>query len=237
MTKHIIEMCDKQTFNDMKYIFSILTIFFVVSIQLNAQTNKCDSFCVQFYGEKGDDFEFDLINNTQDTLYLFDSYLFDRDNRIGTYLDGKEMQQSKYLHRFDKKTKQCKLSFLPLLPFLSVHYTDRIILSGDKVVDKGQVLYHFRAIPPNSKNKVVISKSTFYTEDYVNEVYPKKISKFERTIKFRKSKHNRCNNIVVEFALYKNIDLLMNEQAYYFDEYNFNKQALSYTVLSVSVNQ
>jgi len=221
----------------MKHIFFTINILFVVLIQLDAQTNQCDSFCVQFIGEKDDNFEFELINNTQDTLYLFDSYLFDRDNRIiGTYLDGKEMQRSIYLHRFDKKTKQCKLSFLPLLPFLSVHYTNRLILGGNKLANKGQVLYHFRTIPPNSRNKIEISKSAFYTGDYVNEVYPQKISKFEQTIKFRKSKHNRCSNVVVEFALYKNIDLLMSEQAYYLDEYNFNEQALCYTVLSVSVD-
>jgi len=217
----------------MKHIFFTINILFVVLIRLDAQTNQCDSFCVQFIGEKDDDFEFELINNTQDTLYLFDSYIVERDR---PYLDGKEMQRSIYLHRFDKKTKQCKLSFLPLLPFLSVHYTDRLILGGNKVANKGQVLYHFRAIPPNSRNRIAISKSAFYTEDYINEVYPQKISKFEQTIKFRKSKHNRCNNVVVEFALYKNIDLLMNEQAYYLDEYNFNEQALSYTILSVSVD-
>ena len=208
----------------MKYIYSIISILFVVSVQLGAQTNQCDGFCVQFIKEKDNNFEFDIINNTQDTLYLFDSYL---DN---------DLYQSKYLHRFDKKEKQCKLSFLPLLPFLSVHYTDRLILGNNKVANKGQVLYHFRAIPPKSRNKVVISKSAFYTENYVYEVYPQKISKFEGTIKFRKSKNNRCDNVVVEFALYRNIDLLTSEKAYYFDEYNFNEQALSYYVLSVSVD-
>ena len=220
----------------MRYTFFIISILFVVSLQLDAQTNQCDSFCVQFIGEKDDDFEFELINNTQDTLHLFDSYLFDRDIRIDTYLDGKEMQRSIYLHRFDEKTKQCKLSFLPLLPFLSVHYTDLIIFEGHKLAKRGNVLYHFRAVPPNSRNKIEISKSAFYTEDYVYEVYPQKISKFEHTIKFHKSNNDCCGNIVVEFALYKNIDLLRNEQAYYYDEYNFNDQALSYTVLSVSID-
>jgi hypothetical protein len=209
---------------------------FVFFIQLNAQTNQCDSLFVQFIGEKENDFEFEIINNSKDTLYLFDSYLFDRDERIiGTYLDGKEMQRSKYLHRYDKKTKQCKLSFLPLLPFLSVRHNDLIVLGGNKVAHIGQVLYHFRLIPPNSKNAIVISKSAFYSEDYVKEVYPQKISKFD-TIKFRKSKHTKCDTVIVEFALYKNIDLLNSKDAYYFDEFNFNEQALSYIVLSVSVN-
>ncbi|MDR1764312.1 MAG: hypothetical protein LBR64_10265, partial [Dysgonamonadaceae bacterium] len=63
----------------MKHIFSVICILFAVSVQLNAQTNLCDSFCVQFTGEKNNNFEFDIINNTQDTLFLFDSYIFDRD--------------------------------------------------------------------------------------------------------------------------------------------------------------
>jgi hypothetical protein len=191
---------------------------------------------VQFIGEKDNDFEFEIINNGKDTLYLFDSYLIDRDKRIITDdKENKEIQQSIYLHRYDEKTKQCKLSFLPLLPYLSAHYTD-LILGRNKVASKGQVLYHFRLIPPNSKNAIVISKSAFYSEDYVKEVYPQKISKFD-TIKFRKSKHKKCDTVIVEFALYKNIDLLNSKDAYYFDEFNFNKQALSYIVLSVSVNQ
>ncbi|MDR2928823.1 MAG: hypothetical protein LBV41_11600 [Cytophagaceae bacterium] len=199
-------------------------MLFALSVQLSAQTNQHDRVCVLFTGEKNNEFEFDIINHTQDTLYLFDSYL-------NNYL-----YKSKYLHRFDKKNKQCKLSLLPLLPFLSVHYTDVIILGDNKVANKWQVLYHFMTILPNSCHTVTISKNAFYTKDYVYEVYPQKISKFEKTIKFRKSSNNRCsNNITVEFALYKNIDLLTSEKAYYFDEYNFNIQALSYTVLSVLV--
>jgi hypothetical protein len=208
----------------MKRKIFIISILFVFFIQLNAQTNQCDSFLVQFIGEKDNDYEFELINNSKDTLYLFDSYL------------NENLYQSKYLHRYDKKTKQCKLSFLPLLPFLSVRHNDLIVLEGNKVAHIGQVLYHFRLIPPHSKNAIVISKSAFYSEDYVKEVYPQKISKFD-TIKFRKSKHKKCDTVIVEFALYKNIDLLNSKDAYYFDEFNFNEQALSYIVLSVSVNQ
>ncbi|MDR1763090.1 MAG: metallopeptidase family protein, partial [Dysgonamonadaceae bacterium] len=183
--------------------------------------------------EKNNNFEFDIINNTQDTLFLFDSYIFDRDR---SFYDSTAIQQSIYLHRYDKKTKQCKLSFLPLLPYLSANYTGLLVLGGNKVAHTGQVLYHFRAIPPDSKNTVTISKCAFYSKDYVKEVYPQKISKFEHNIKFRKSKHKKCDSVVVEFALYKNIDLLISERAYWSDEYNFNEQALSYIILPVSVD-
>jgi len=223
---------------DMRYTFFIISILFAISVQLIAQTNQCDSFCVRFIQENGNDFEFELINNTQDTLYLFDSYL----QTTNSYLQESEfapyLYHSKYLHRFDKKEKKCKLSLLPLLPYLGFKIHSPVTLGIDKVARKFQVLYHFRAIPPNSRNKIVISKSAFYTEDYVYEVYPQQISKFERTIRFRKSKnkHKHCSSIVVEFALYKSIDLLTSEKAYYFDEYNFNEQALSYTILSVSID-
>ena len=66
-------------------------------------------------------------------------------------------------------------------------------------------------------------------------MYPQKISKFD-TIEFSEIQYEKCDTIVVEFALYKNIDLLISKDAYYFDEFNFNDQALSYTILSVSVN-
>jgi hypothetical protein len=208
----------------MKHKIFIISILFVFSVQLNAQINQCDSFVVQFIGEKDNDFEFEIINNSKDTLYLFDSYL------------NENLYQSKYLHRFDVKEKQCKLSLLPLLPFLSVRHSDRLIIGENKIINKWQVLYHFKTIPPNSKNTIPIAKSAFSTDEYVKEVYPQKLSKFD-TIKFHKSKHKKCNAVVVEFALYKNIDLLISKEAFYFDEFNFNKQALSYTVLSVTVNQ
>jgi hypothetical protein len=207
----------------MKRKIFIINILFIFFVQLNAQTNQCNSFLVQFIGEKDNNFKFEIINNSIDTLYLFDSYL------------NENLYQSKYLHRFDVQKKQCKLSLLPLLPFLSVRYSDLVILGENKVANKWQVLYHFKAIPPNGGHTIVISKSAFYSEDYVKEVYPQKISKFD-TIKFRKSKHKKCSTVIVEFALYKNIDLLISENAYYFDEFNFNEQALSFTVLSIAVN-
>ena len=239
----IIEPLKKQTIIDMKHTFFIISILFAIFVQSTAQTNQCDNFFVQFIGEKDDDFEFELINNTQDTLHLFDSYL-QTTNHYAQTIDSSlkktentpYLYQSKYLHRFDEKTRQCKLSLLPLLPYLGLRTHSPIILGVDKVARNFQVVYHFRTIPPNSRNKIEISRSAFYTEDYVYEVYPQKISKFERGIKFHKSNNDCCSNIVVEFALYKNIDLLRNEQAYYYDEYKSNDQALSYTVLSVSID-
>lgn len=208
----------------MKVNALLISIFIFSFVQLNGQENLYNRFSAQFIGEKDSDFVFEIINGSRDTLYLFDSYL------------KENLYQSKYLHRFDIKEKQCKLSLLPLLPFLSVRYSDRLILGENRIVNKWQVLYHFTAIAPNGKSIIKMNKSAFYSEDYVEEVYPQKISKFD-TIKFHKSRYGKCGTVVVEFALYKNVNLLISKDAYYFDEFNFNEQALSYIVLFVLVNK
>lgn len=202
----------------MKYKILIIHFLFIYLIQLNAQTNQYGDLRVQLVGKNENYFEFDIINNTRDTLFLFDSYL------------NENLYDSKYLHRFDAIENQCKLSLLSLLPFLSVQPTDCMVLGENRIVYRGQVLYNFQTILPNSRNAILISKRAFYSEDYVKEVYPQKISKFINTIKFHKSKHRKCNTVIVELALYRNIDLLISHEAYYFNEYNFNEQALSYIV-------
>lgn len=53
-------------------------------------------------------------NSDNDTFYLFNSYL----------KDG--LENAKYLKRFDKKNKQCKISFLPLITYLTTDRTDNI---------------------------------------------------------------------------------------------------------------
>jgi hypothetical protein len=164
-----------------------------------------------------------ITNNSPDTLFLFDSYL------------NEELYGSRYLHRYDKKAKRCKLSFLPLLPYLSPRYRDVVILGGEKIANKGQIIFHFKAIPPNETYAVSIPKDFFHSREYVDEVYPQKYSKFDRRIKFRSRKRNRCDDVLVEFAIYKSVDLLKSENAYYFDELAFNEQALSYDILSITI--
>ena len=45
-----------------------------------------------------------------------------------------------------------------------------------------------------------------------------------------------CDQIIVEFAIYKNIDLLTSIDAYYLDEIRFNEQALSYEIFSILID-
>ena len=230
----------------MKRIYLLVSILlFVFSIDAKAQIEvvmidsafQKDSLYVKFVGVINDEFVFEIVNNTKDSLYLFDSYLFDKDKRISTYLDGKDMQRSKYLHRYDKKLQQCKLSFLPLLPYLNIkYYNDRLVIAGDKVVYSGQVLYSFSPIPPQSRLQTTICKDAIYQETYVKEIYPKKLSKFDRGIKFSKDLYPKCENIIIEFALYKNINLISSLDAYYFNEFECNEQSLSYSIITISVN-
>ena len=224
-----------------KIYLQIVVLLLVFSVEVNAQKGELkagpiiqeERLYIRFIREIDNVFEFEMVNNTKDSLYLFDSYLFDKDKRIvGAYLDGRDMQRSKYLHRYDKKTRQCKLSFLPLIPYLGLTYTDRLILGGNKVAHAGQVVYSFSCIPPLSTFSVLICKDAIYQKTYVKEIYPKKPSFF----KFNKDLYPICENIVIEFAVYKDIDLLTSINSYYFDGYNFSKQTLSYRIISVVVD-
>lgn len=230
----------------MKNVYSLIEVLlFVFSIDAKAQiedlkvdsTFQKDSLYVEFVGVINDEFVFEIVNNTKDSLYLFDSYLFDNEKRIISTYDGRVIQSSKYLHRYDKKTRQCKLSFLPLLPYLTAKYSDRPLVVGEnKVAYHGQVLYNFSLISPQSRLQIAICKEAIYQETYVKEIYPKKHSKFENRIKFSKDLYPKCENIVAEFAVYKNVNLLTSHESFLYDEYNFNKQGLSYMILSIIVN-
>ncbi len=225
-----------------KQIFIISILLFAIHIGVKAQNENLtkdvicrkDSLYVQFVGIINDKFEFEIINNTTDSVYLFDSYLFNKDKRIST-LDDREIQKSKYLHRYDKKIRQCKLSFLPLLPYLTLKYNNNVVFDGNKVAYYGQVLYNFSSIPPHSRFTIQIHKDAICQKTYVKEINLNKISKFSK-IKFSRDLQVQCQNIIVEFAVYKNINLLTSHKSFLYDEYNFNKQALSYKILSIVVD-
>jgi len=215
-----------------KFIFLIISI--LISIIIKAKTEgsneKQECFYLNFVGKTQDIFEFEIINNSTDSLFLFDSYF----NEETTAIINK-IPNAKYLHRFDTKSKQCKLSFLPLLPFLSVDKTDVIVFGENSVVRKGQILFHFKIISPQSKTVIKLPKESFYQTNFIKEIYPKKLSKFDNKINVKDIYNTKCKYIIVEFAVYKNIDIFRNKDAYYYDEFNFNTQALSYKIISIPV--
>ena len=198
---------------------------------INTDLSKDETLILNVSNDTDGNVVFEFINQANDSLYLFDSYL------DGTYsIINEDLYGSKYLHRYDMKLKECKLSFLPILPFLSVNYTDVVVAGENKLIRKGQILYHFKPIPPQSCIQIAVPRKVFYSKEYVKEITLKDYSKFDSTIKFKDVIPKRCQRIKVEFAIYKDVSLLTSYDAFYFDELNFNKQALSYEVFSVSMD-
>src|ERR1700741_5294410 len=163
-----------------------------------------------------------IYNTTKETLYIFNSYI------------QNHTVSSKYLHRIDKKNGLYKVSFLPLVPYLSTKYSD--IISDNPVVANQQVVYDFFKLPPYSKQEVYLSyPDLFKNKNYKNNVmkdfdvktlhkYAKKLpQKFYTTAKL-----NGKYTLQFEFAVYKNVNLVCNQSAYYLQEHHFDQQSKNF---------
>ena len=171
-----------------------------------------------------------LSNKGLDTLYLFNSYL-----EINPEYDcyGTEpLWESEYLPRFDKGANKYKLSFLPIIPYLSVRFSDVAIHGKSRIVHRWQLLYGFKTISPNDSIHIRIPKSAFEQEVYVKDIPIKQFGKNDK-ISFEKKQVRQPKTISLEFALYRNVDLLRSTDAYYFNEAGFDEQAKSYEVMTI----
>jgi len=174
---------------------------------------------------KYDFIEIRICNVLKDTLYLFDSYL------------NKEFTLSKYLHRIDKKDKQLKISFLPIIPFLGVRRPDVIVLGENRLIKQSQILYHFTMIPPNKTLYLKIDASILTVNDFVKDVDLQEINRYE-DVKFKNAKNNLEDlTTIFEFALYEKVNLLTNDESFYLDELNFNKQVTKYIKLEIPLEK
>jgi hypothetical protein len=174
---------------------------------------------------KSDFIEVRICNVLKDTLYLFDSYL------------NKEFALSKYLHRVDKKNEQLKISFLPILPFLGVKRPDVIILGENRLIKQSQILYHFTMILPNQTLQLKIDASILEVNDFVKDINLQEVNRYER-IKFKNIKNDPGNlTTTFEFALYEKVNLLIDDESFYLDEFNFTKQSTKYIKLEIPLEK
>lgn len=166
-------------------------------------------------------FEIKITNTLSDTIYLFDSYLTE------------DLVCSQYLHRIDKKNKTYKVSFIPIISYLSVERADAIIIGRERIIRRNQVLYSFKAIPPKMQLCIKIAQDVFDNNEFVVDFNAKKITKFDNPV-FKTVKKIDVGGFckLIEFAVYKDITLLSSRKSYYLDEYNFNKQAQSFIILT-----
>lgn len=171
-----------------------------------------------------------IINTTDDTLFVFSSYL------------QQQFLGSKYLHRIDFCSKQYKLSMLPIIPYVFTKYSDNVATSEEAILGNHQIVYDFIKFLPNSKRELEFKYSDIFRNrsDYNNVIKDFNIKLFNKNSKipikvFTTKKISGKFDFSIEFAVYKTIDLLCNQTAYYTNEFEFDKQSKNFNVLSIPV--
>ncbi len=218
--KIIINWSNMKTFN------RILTIFYIIlyTLEICAQPRVITDVNITNIEQDKDQIILDIYNASSDTIYLFDSYLHE------------SLPISKYLHRYNYRYNEYKLSFLPLLPYLSVDLSDTYISTNNKILYKGQILYHFIPIYPFGSHKIKLPINALFVNEYVDDINPWQFTKFDKSIEFKNRFMQIPQIIILEFAIYLKLKWLTNQHAYYFNEVEFNNEALSYHILRIPIN-
>lgn len=200
-----------------------------VGLSISFPTKQTDSVYSEYTGNL-DSGMFRVVNPTKKTQYLFKSY-FD-----------KSLQSSKYLHEVDKKNKIYCISFVPIISNLTTKKDDKLIIGENSVCNRGQILYDFVKLMPNTYYDLKIDYGMLFinknydqnsVKSYSNEI----LSKFNETsFNFLTTKKLKGKfNVVVEFAIYDDVSLLCSESAYYLNEFEFDKNARSFKVVNVPI--
>ena len=178
------------------------------------------------YQSKDSTLTFTISNQSLDTVYIFSSYLKER------------IKYSKYLIRYSKEKKAIKVSFLPLISFLSTKSTDKRIIGETQLINRGQILYEFIKLAPGStlKFEYDLNEISFKIprEVYLDFDFSK-TNKW-RPIRFRRKKIRKNPGLIFEFAYYDSIRILSDQNTYFLNEYEFNEEAKSLNLLSKQVS-
>jgi len=169
-----------------------------------------------------------VVNTTNKPVYLFSSYF------------PEIFHSSKYIHRVNKKEKSYLISFLPLIPYLSTKPTDKMILGSDQLISKGQVLYNFIKMSPQTYYDIELQydelfKNISQKDNLTCDFKAEAKSKFDE-IKFKDLSVNKLAgkySLFFDLAVYDKVDLLCEQSAYYLKEFEFDKQAKSFRTLRV----
>ena len=202
---------------------------------MRAQTNKpSQSTTLDYHVDVvNDTVRITLINRGSDTSFLFTSYFSDANKFIN---DEDDVFESEYLHRYNKKKKTFYLSFIPIVPDLSFHHTDVFHYGKYKLLRSCEILYTFEEIPGRDSLTVRIPRKAIALKEYVKDVDLKQYVYFDgKTLKFKRTKEVPHDEIVVQFAVYKNIDKI-NEETYYTNTYEFNQIIVDYDIVCVPLN-
>lgn len=234
---------------EIRILTLLVLIHIITACAVNAQADLQEKYCENTEGTKIDSskefisdslyvsysedesgLNFKIVNTTDQTMYLFSSYFPER------------YHSSKYLHRVSEEDKIYKVAFLPLLPYLSTKPTDKLILGSDRIVSKGQVLYDFIKLPPQSYYQVSVTYDNLFKNlgeknSLVCDYEADKNNKFDK-IKFKYLSADKLKGkykLYFEFAIYDQVNLLCEQSAYYLKETEFNQQAKDFRKLGIPV--
>ena len=164
-----------------------------------------------------------LTNNSDQDLYLFDSYLVD------------DLFTSPYIHLYDAGTQTMTLSFLPLLPYLGGMKPDLIRL-GKNIVNRGFYTYHFTTIPKQGDVTLKIPYKALQCDDCMEYLPVNHYSKFDPGIPFQLCKSKPAlEQTFIEIAVYSEVDILLDENAYATNEFAFDAQAKDYQIIRIQI--
>ena len=176
-----------------------------------------------------------FMNNGQDTVYLFSSYLNDQKSKL------------RYLYRINQKQDTVKISFLPIIPLLYCHqsflktywsYKNPINMEETLVTE---ALYNFIIIPPKqiiyvyfhiqnifNKTKYIKDEDVDLVNMHINTILkrPEQIEVERENIKI----------IILEFAIYKHIkDITLD--CYINKPWLFNNAVKDYSIFKLVLSQ
>ncbi len=164
-----------------------------------------------------------LTNQSDLDLYLFDSYLVD------------DLFTSPYIHLYDAGMQTMTLSFLPLLPYLGGMKPD-LIRPGRNIVNRGFYTYHFTIIPKQGVVTLKIPNKALQCDDCMEYLPINHYSKFEPGIPFQPYKSQPTHEkTFIEMAVYSEIGILLDENAYATNEFAFDAQAKDYQIIRVQI--
>ncbi len=171
--------------------------------------------------EDGQGKKFIIFNNpTKDTLYVFSTYF------------EKEYYKSPILNRLNKKSKEKKLSLIPLVKHLSPNLSDFIMTNDDKIINRGQLTYSFIPIPPEKSCSVVFDFNLILNERYVKDINVRDMN-YNDKIKWKEIRENKKINYkeIIEFAIYdSNAKRLCDIDYWGSKTYEYYQLAKSYNI-------
>ncbi|XLS28536.1 hypothetical protein ACJD0Z_15185 [Flavobacteriaceae bacterium M23B6Z8] len=174
--------------------------------------------------EGGENKKYFLFNNpTKDTLYVFSSYF------------EEIYYRSPILNRLNKKSKEKKLSLIPLINYLTPNLNDLIMLKDDALINKGQLSYSFIQIPPKKSCSVIFDLNLILNDRYAKDINVRDLA-FNDKIKWKEVKERKKISYkkIIEFAIYNSNVKKLCDIDYYVSKTNeYFQLAKSYKIYSL----